>query len=81
TGTPNKYRLKYTDLEDADWKFPDHTEVTIKKYPMVLYSNVSNDFDSVYATLHEDWILLKEWKQMGIVLRLFKNPEINKLSQ
>ncbi|MEO1438737.1 MAG: hypothetical protein AAFV80_24570, partial [Bacteroidota bacterium] len=45
SGSPNKYRLENTDLQTADWKFPDHTEVEINHYPMVLYSNVSNDFD------------------------------------
>lgn len=74
TGTPNKFKLIYTDLREEEWQFLDHTEVDIDDYPYVLYSNISNDFDQVYDRIHQDWIFVKAWKQGGISLRLFKNP-------
>jgi len=68
---PNTFEFKYIDLSDNMQKHQEKN-LDINKY--VLFSNIYNDY-FVYEMnrLESDFILVKEFKQRGVFIRLYKN--------
>ncbi|MFN8255229.1 MAG: hypothetical protein U0W24_06035 [Bacteroidales bacterium] len=67
---PNLAEQKYLELNNDNRKHKEK-ETGLDEY--ILYSNIYNGFsDAEIQKLHSDFVLQKEFKQMGIFLRLYK---------
>ncbi len=66
---PNKVEFRYLELNDNLHKHCD-VNLDINKY--VIYSNIYNDFsDDEVDRLKTDFIVLKEYKKIGVFIRLY----------
>ena len=69
---PNDSEFKYMDLNDVHVK---HTYLNLESNDFVLYSNIYNDFpDNDVDCLEsgKEFLLLKEFKQGGVFLKLYE---------
>lgn len=68
---PNTAQIKYLELNNDTTSFKIKDSKTDK---YIFYSNINNDFsDSEIDKFNKTYILLKEYKSMGVFVKLFKN--------
>jgi hypothetical protein len=68
---PNLSERKYLELNENLQK---HQELNLDSNKYILYSNIYNDFtDDEIEKLNIDFVLVKEFKKMGVFMRLYKN--------
>ena len=72
-GFPMTSSFKYIDLNDDKRKFEN---IDFKKNKWVVYSNIFNFTDEQIEQC-KSWILIKEFHQVGIFMRIYKNPNYN----
>jgi hypothetical protein len=70
---PMTSSFKYVDINDDKRKFEN---IDFKKNKWVVYSNIFN-FTDEQIEQSKSWILIKEFHQVGIFMKIYKNPNYN----
>ena len=71
TGNPTLYYEYLKEGEDLSYV----GDAEIKSYPYYVFANIENETktEEVFELEHE-WILLQEYKNKGVFVRLYKSP-------
>jgi len=69
--------VKYPYLNDETWAFAVVNQKQLESHLYILQSNIINKFSVQTQTiLKQDWILVKEYEQYPVYMRLYKNPKL-----